>query len=100
MRLDVSNPQWVRVGGLKELVAANASQLRDEVRMAITPECKGVDVDLSETTLLDSSGMGALIAIHKTLRGQGAALRIVKPTPGVLQILELTRLHRLFEIVN
>lgn len=96
----MSDPQWVRVSGLKELVAANAAQLRDEVRMAITPACKGVDVDLSGATLLDSSGMGALIAIHKTLRAQGAILRILKPAPSVLQVLELTRLQRLFEIVN
>lgn len=88
----------LKVGGLTELNATNAAAFRDEVRAALTSTLTTLDVDLSTTTFLDSSGLGALIALHKTMATRGGCLRILKPTPTVLQILELTRLHRVLEI--
>ena len=55
---------------------------------------------MSRTRFLDSSGLGALISIHKTLCSRQGVVRIVNPTPQVQQILELTRMHRIFEIVR
>ena len=57
-------------------------------------------MDLSQTRFVDSSGLGMLIALHKTMVGRGGSVRILNPTPSVQQILELTRLHRVFEIVK
>ena len=88
------------VTGLLELVAANASQVRDEIRAALPPTCICLDLDLAAMTFLDSSGLGALISLHKTLRSRNGTVRLLKPAPNVQQILELTRLHRVFEIVN
>jgi len=51
-------------------------------------------------TFLDSSGLGTLISLHKTLRARNGTVRLLKPAPNVQQILELTRLHRVFEIVG
>jgi anti-sigma B factor antagonist len=88
------------VGGLRELNATNASAFRDSVRNALSPEIRQVDLDFSETQFLDSSGLGALISIHKSLTGRDGQVRVVNPTAPVLQILELTRMHRIFEIVR
>lgn len=86
------------VSGLQELVAANATQMRDAIRAALPPTCVQLDLDLSTLTFLDSSGLGTLISLHKTLRSRNGAVRLLKPAPNVRQILELTRLHRVFEI--
>jgi len=88
------------ISGLTELNAANASGFRDAVRAALTPQITHLDVDLSETRFLDSSGLGALIALHKSVAANQGILRILQPTPTAQQILELTRLHRVFEIVK
>jgi anti-sigma B factor antagonist len=88
------------VTGLQELVAANAAQVRDEIRAALPPTCTCLDMDLSTLTFLDSSGLGALISLHKTLRSRNGTLRLLKPSPNVRQIFELTRLHRVFEILS
>lgn len=88
------------VTGLSELAAANASQTRDAIRASVTPSCRQLDIDLSATTFLDSSGLGALLALHKTLAFQQGRVRLLNPSPTVQQILELTRLHRVFEIVR
>jgi anti-sigma B factor antagonist len=88
------------VSGLTELNATNAGSFRDSVRAALTPQIINLDVDLSETRFLDSSGLGALIALHKTVAANKGTLRVIKPTATAQQILELTRLHRVFEIVK
>jgi len=49
---------------------------------------------------VDSCGLGALVALHKTAAARGGVLRLINPTPPVQQILELTRMHRIFEIIK
>lgn len=41
-----------------------------------------------------------LISLHKMTCSRNGIVRLLNPTPGVLQILELTRMHRIFEIVK
>ena len=100
MKIQSPTPQSLVVTGLAELVAANAGQIRDAIRAELKPSHTELNLDLSGMTFLDSSGLGTLISLHKTLRSQNGTVRLLKPTPGVNQILELTRLHRVFEIVN
>ena len=88
------------VGGVKELSAANANAFRDQVRGSLADKLKNIDIDLSQTMFLDSCGLGALISLHKTACTRSGAVRLLNPTPPVQQILELTRLHRIFEIVK
>ena len=85
---------------LTELNSTNAAAFRDAVRAALTDATTTVDVDLSLTRFLDSSDLGALIALQKTLAARRGSVRILNPTPTAQQILELTRLHRVFEIVR
>jgi len=100
MKLQIKDSQTTVVTGLTELVAANAANVRDEIRAALPATTICLDLDLSAMTFLDSSGLGTLISLHKTLRSRNGTVRLLKPAPNVLQILELTRLHRVFEIVN
>ncbi len=86
--------------GIAELNATNSGAFRDETRAALRPSTTRLDLDLSVTTFMDSSGLGALIALHKTMTTRGGALRIVNPSSTVGQILELTRLHSVLEIVK
>jgi len=90
----------LNVGGVKELSAANANAFRDQVRGSLADRLKNIDIDLSQTMFLDSCGLGALISLHKTACTRSGAVRLLNPTPPVQQILELTRLHRVFEIVK
>jgi anti-sigma B factor antagonist len=52
-------------------------------------------VDLGETTFVDSSGLGALIGGLKTARQAGGDLRVVRVSPAVLSVFELTNLDRI-----
>lgn len=90
----------VRVSDLTELNGTNAAAFRDATRAALTDSTTILDVDLSLTRFLDSSGLGALIALQKTLAARRGSVRIINPSATAQQILELTRLHRVFEIVR
>ena len=85
---------------IPELNAANSASLRDEARATLREDLTSIDIDLSQTRLVDSSGLGMLSALHKTMVARGGSVRILNPTPSVQQSLELTRLHRVFEIVK
>jgi anti-sigma B factor antagonist len=95
-----SDGDTLRTSGITELSAANANSFRDEARRAFGQSQKNIEVDLSQAGAVDSCGLGALVALHKTAAARGGVLRLLNPTPPVQQILELTRMHRIFEIVK
>ncbi len=97
MKLETSG-DTLRVFGVKELGAANANAFRDWVRDGFTNGEKHIEVDLSQATFLDSCGLGALVALHKTARRRQGTLRLRNPQPQVQQILGLTRLDKIFEL--
>jgi anti-sigma B factor antagonist len=88
------------VEGVQELNASNSNGFRDQVHAAMTDSLKNVDIDLSKTAFVDSCGLGALISIHKTICLRKGVVRLLRPGPEVSQILELTRLHRIFEVLK
>ena len=94
------NQDVLLITGIKELGATNANSFRDQVRASINEGHKFIEIDLSETMFLDSCGLGALISLHKTICARQGLVRLVNPTPPVQQILELTRMHRIFEIIK
>ncbi len=98
MKIQNRDALTVVVSGLVELVAANSVQVREQIRAALPATVLNLDLDLSLMTFLDSSGLGTLISLHKTLRSRNGTVRLLKPAPNVLQVLSLTRLDRIFEI--
>ncbi|MDA7525016.1 STAS domain-containing protein [Verrucomicrobia bacterium] len=95
-----STSERILVLGIKELTSANAAAVKDDVRRCIRPGHLTLDIDMSDVRILDSSGLGTLIALHKCMCQQNGLVRIMNPTPIVEQVLELTRLHRLLEITR
>lgn len=96
----LSDGQILRVEEVDSLGANSAGAFRDEVRRAFRPEQKDIEIDLSNTSYLDSCGLGALIALYKVTTSRDGKLRLLDPQPAVEQMLELTRMHRVFEIVR
>lgn len=85
---------------IKEISMSNIGDFRNEARGAIKPDHKSLEIDLSASEFIDSSGLGALLSLQKLMAAQEATVRIVRPSQKALQILELTRLHRVFEIAQ
>ncbi|MFN5833337.1 MAG: STAS domain-containing protein [Akkermansiaceae bacterium] len=94
-----TNEETLRITGVTELSAASARALKEQVAARFIKEMRHIDFDASSLQFLDSSGLGALISMLKMTTLHGGNFRLLAPTPPVIQILELTRLHRVFEIV-
>ena len=103
MIMDISHQNGtLSVRGIRELNAANAHLFHSAVATALSPDLQAIEVDLSHTQVVDGAGLGALVALYETTKEQrkreGFAIRLTNPTPTVQQMIELARLHHLFEI--
>lgn len=83
-----------------ELNSANARLWKDRVAKNIPSDTQETSIDLSNTRFIDSSGLGVLLSLNKSVRAAGGILKLLNPSPAVAQLIELTRLHRVFEIVH
>jgi anti-sigma B factor antagonist len=90
----------LRISSVQQLGEANANAFREWVRGAFSNGHRNIEVDLSHTTFVDSCGLGALVGLHKAAVTRGGKLVLINPQPSIQQILELTRLDGLFEILK
>jgi anti-sigma B factor antagonist len=90
----------LRIGGIRELDQSNALALQESVNAVLTDAVKTIVLDLSQTVFLDSQGLGALIALRNMMSRRKGVVRLLNPSRFVEQVLELTRLHRVLDIVK
>jgi anti-sigma B factor antagonist len=94
-----SKDSTLYVSDIRELTAVTAMDIKKQLREAFASELKNLECNCTTLDFIDSSGLGALISMQKLANERGGKLRLVSPKPNVIQILELTRLHRVFEIL-
>jgi len=91
----------LNISEIAELTAMNSASFRDEVHAALPGAPSVIEIDLSQTRFVDSSGLGALFALYRaTAERNGVVLRLLNPRPEIQQLLELTQMQQLFEIVQ
>lgn len=97
----VTYSDTLRVTDLCELDEDRTDELIHHIATALPPSVRVIEFDFSKLRAIDSAGARVLMAIHTALGRTGAAFawRVLNPPPAVRQLLELVRLHRLFEIV-
>jgi len=90
------------VAGIRELNSANAHSFRSAIATAMSHDLQTIEIDLSQTQIVDGTGLGALVSLYETANKdasrEGVAFRLKNPRPAVQQMIELARLHYLFEI--
>jgi anti-sigma B factor antagonist len=75
-------------------------QIRDAIRDLIGKGSKSILLDLGEVNYIDSSGLGELVSAYTTAKNQGAALKLLKLTRKVHDLLQLTKLYTVFDIYD
>ena len=83
------------VAGVLELLQGD--KLEAAARRLL-PEVDRVVIDLSGVTFMDSSGLGALIAISQAAEERGTSLVLRSPPPAVTRIMEMTATESVFTI--
>ncbi len=59
-----------------------------------------VVLDMSNVAYIDSAGLGSLVALLKDVRTKGKEFVLASLKPNVKRIFEMTRLDRVFKIVD
>ncbi len=77
--------------------AAIATRFKDRMRQIISAHRKPVVLDMARVKFMDSSGLGAMIAVHKAMP-KGLKLTLMDLTPDVLRVFKLTRMDSVFDI--
>jgi len=81
-----------------ELDLASLDVLGKALDCAFEAALGEVEVELSNMTFCDSTGLCLLLTTQHRLQAAGRALRLVNPTPGMLRLLELSATRDLFEV--
>jgi len=87
------------VVGFAELTASNSKLFVKRVRAALN-EHTVVEIDLSQTTCMDCTGLGALIAIGNPVHHRKIVVRLINPTSQVQQLLHVMHAGQILEIVD
>lgn len=82
---------------VSRLDAAIARDFKAGVDAAFTSDVKQVEINLAEVDFVDSSGVGALLSVYRKLPAGTGVTRLTQVKPSVRAVLELLRLHRVFE---
>jgi anti-sigma B factor antagonist len=87
--------------GLKgEVDLYSCPELKQELLRVIADGATFVVVDLSETSFIDSTGLGVLIRGVERLQTEGGRLAVVSTDPNMTKVFEVTGLDRVFTIYS
>jgi len=87
----------VQVVDLTRATLKEADEFKYTLTRNIEKGYRKIVVDLSTCEFLDSTFLGALVVTLKRVTAMGGDVRLVGFHPAVHSMMELTRMHRVFE---
>jgi anti-sigma B factor antagonist len=81
------------VGALDALTAPDIRPIFDKI---VTDGRRKVTVDISKVTMIDSSGVGAIVSLFKRVKAEGGTVSVVGARDQPLAVLKLLKLDRVF----
>jgi len=94
VRIDLPNELRLKIdGALDALTARDVRPIFDQV---VVEKPKRVTVDLESLTLIDSSGVGAIVSLFKRVKADGGQVVVVHAQDQPLAVLKLLKLDRVF----
>lgn len=99
MKIECTSSQECQILHINEarIDAFGAIKFKEHMRNLIGDGHKRVILDLTNVTFVDSSGLGALVAIHKLL-SPNRKLELASLAPAVTRVLQLTHMDQVFPI--
>ncbi len=82
----------------ENLVASIVPEVRQEIKRLINEGVTTLVVDVAQVGLVDSTGIGCLVAAHNSLIQIGGCLEVVNASSDVLELFTSMRLDRHFSI--
>jgi len=80
------------------VLGEETSSLREKVKSLLGQGKKNIVLNLGHVTLIDSSGLGALVTAYSSAKSGGASLRLCNLGPRLNELLQITKLYTVFEV--
>ncbi len=74
--------------------------LREQIMNLLSAGHVKILANLAEVSYIDSSGLGALVGAFTSVRKAGGELKLLKLSPKVDDLMEVTRLYTVFDIAD
>jgi anti-anti-sigma factor len=78
------------------LTVETASDFKSQIR-DLFPKTQSIVLDLTDLQYMDSSGLGAIVAVYVSARRAKCSLRLANINQRVAELLRLTKLEGVFE---
>jgi anti-sigma B factor antagonist len=100
MKVDVRNTDDVIIVDLdgRLVLGVGDEILRDVVNELLAEDWKKIVLNLRKVTIIDSSGIGEVVASWKLAKRFGASIKLLRPAPQIQRTLRLTQLLPLLEV--
>jgi anti-sigma B factor antagonist len=84
----------------KITLGENTGLLRDNIRQLLEQGTKKIVLNVAKVGYVDSAGLGELVGIYTTAKNQAAAVKLVNLQKKMTDLLQITKLHTIFEIYD
>jgi anti-sigma B factor antagonist len=84
------------VHGTGKITSETSALLQSTVR-GLIPETKRIVLDLADVEYVDSSGLGALVAVYMAANRAQCDLELTNPKPRIRDLFKITKLSTVFE---
>ncbi|AZQ11078.1 STAS domain-containing protein [Shewanella khirikhana] len=81
-----------------EMVMAQTPTHRTALLKHMDAGATSLVLDLTQVRYMDSSGLSVLVSVYKRAKELSGDVVLLGPTDGVRALIELTRLHQIFDI--
>ncbi|HEY3821724.1 MAG TPA: STAS domain-containing protein [Polyangiaceae bacterium] len=94
LRTDLQNELRLKIeGALDALTARDVRPIFDQV---VADKPRRVTIDFEGLTLIDSSGVGAIVSLFKRVKADGGQVVVVRAQDQPLAVMKLLKLDRIF----
>ena len=80
------------------VLGEETNKVRESVKNLVSQGKKKIVLDMKNVTMIDSSGLGALVAAYSSAKSAGASLRLSNLGAHFNEILQITKLLTVFDI--
>jgi len=82
------------------VLGEESASVREVIRDLLSKGHKEILLNLGAVDYIDSMGLGSLVGAFTSVRKQGGELKLLNLTSKVTDLMQITRLYTVFEIMN
>jgi anti-sigma B factor antagonist len=96
---DRGDVRIIKLSG-KITIGAGDVKIRELIDQALADGKKYILLDLAGVSTIDSSGIGEMVACYTTVTKQGGQLKLLRLSPKINDILQVTQLITVFDVFD